>query len=107
MTAQPTAPLHPYRVTRRTDLSGRPLKAPQQRVLEALVELCPDPGNEATAREVAHAAGERVGPVVVVLRSLAGLRFVAAHDDGDDRAITWAPTLTGRNRAGSVGRSVR
>ncbi len=101
MTAQP-APTHPYRVTRRTDLSGRPLKAPQQRVLEALVELCPDPGNEATAREVAHAAGQRVGAVVVVLRSLTGLRFATAFDDGE-HAVAWAPTLTGRNRAGSVG----
>jgi hypothetical protein len=100
MTPSELAPAHPYRVTRRTDLSGRPLKGPQHRVLEALVELCPEPGRDATSRVVAELAGQRVGPAVGVLKSLEKLRFVMRLDFGEGQAVTWTPTLTGRNRVG-------
>jgi hypothetical protein len=93
------APHHPFRVTRRSDVTGRPLTRSQQRMLAALVHLCPTSGSEVTARDVAKAAGSKLGAAVIVLHSLVELRFVACFDEDDEQPITWTPTMTGRARA--------
>ncbi len=90
------APHHPFRVTRRPDASGPPLTGPQQRVLTALVHLCPTSGTDAGTRAVAQAAGLRLGGVVVILQSLVGKRLVTRFDDAE--AVYFAPTMTGRAR---------
>ena len=89
-------PIHPYRVTR--EFTGPRLTASQQRVLAALVSVCPDSGCDASARTVADAAGLRLGSVVLVLRSLEKMRLahVLPGEAGEDEG--WAPTLTGRSR---------
>ena len=90
------APNHPYRVTR--EFTGPRLTPSQQRVLSALVSVCPDSGCDATARAVAEAADLRLGSVVLVLRSLEKMRLAHVHpgEPGEDEG--WAPTLTGRAR---------
>ena len=97
--APEAAPHHPFRVTRRSDVTGRPLTRSQQRILAALVHLCPRSGSDVTAREVAKAAGSKLGAVVIVLHSLADLRFVTCFAEDEDQPITWTPTMTGRARA--------
>jgi DNA-binding MarR family transcriptional regulator len=97
--APEAAPHHPFRVTRRSDVTGRPLTRSQQRILAALVHLCPRSGCETTARDVAKAAGSKHGAVVIVLQSLAELRFVTCFDEDDDQPTTWTPTMSGRARA--------
>jgi DNA-binding MarR family transcriptional regulator len=89
-------PHHPYRVTRRADLTGPPLTAAQQQVLATLTHLCPKPGSDCDARAVAKSAGMRLGGVVVVLQSLVEKRLVMRMDDED--TSFWTPTLTGRAR---------
>ena len=68
---------------------------PQQRVLSALVSLCPEDGRDVDARAVAEAADLRLGAVVIVLRSLEKRRLVMVHE-GEPEG--WAPTMTGRSR---------
>ena len=68
---------------------------PQQRVLSALVSLCPDEGCDVDARAVAETADLRLGAVVIVLRSLEKRRLVLVHE-GEPEG--WAPTMTGRSR---------
>ena len=105
--APEAAPHHPFRVTRRSDVTGRPLTRSQQRVLAALVHLCPTAGGEVTARDVARAAGSRLGAVVVVLQSLVDLRFVTRFDGDDEQPTVWTPTMTGRARARAAASSRR
>jgi hypothetical protein len=91
----------PYRVKSRRDPSGAPLTEPQRQVLAALCELCPGAAGDVTSREVADAAGARLGSVIVILRSLAQRRLVMRHE-GDHEAGQvegWAPTMSGRARA--------
>lgn len=84
-----------FRVTPREDFLGPPLTQPQQRVLAALVSLCPEAGAETDARAVAEAAGLRLGSVVLVLRALDKRRLAVVHD-GDPPV--WSPTMEGRTR---------
>lgn len=88
-------PPNPFRVNQREGFQGPPLTQPQQRVLTALVALCPDEGCDVDARAVADAAQLRLGSVVVVLRSLEKRRLVLVHE-GEPEG--WAPTMTGRSR---------
>ena len=88
-------PSNPFRVAPRDGFAGPPLTPSQQRVLAALVALCPDSGCDVDAREVSEAADQRLGSVVVVLRSLEKRKLALVHD-GDPEG--WAPTMTGRSR---------
>lgn len=90
------APHHPYRVTR--TFEGGPLTAKQQRALTALVALCPDPGCDVSAREIAKVVGLPVGPLTVILESLRQKRLVFKHEADDAAPEGWTPTLTGRSR---------
>lgn len=87
-------PDNPFRVKER-DFVGPPITPSQQKVLTALVNLCPDDGNDATARQVADEAYIRLGSVVVVLRSLVKRRLALLHEDTEDH---WSPTMSGRAR---------
>jgi hypothetical protein len=87
-------PPRPFRV-KRENFAGPPLTQSQQRVLSALVALCPDAGCDVDARAVSEAADLRLGSVVVVLRSLEKRKLALMHE-GDPEG--WAPTLTGRSR---------
>ena len=78
----------------RTDAS--PLNGAQQRVLVALVELCPGPGRGACGARVAHVAGMTPGPVKLALGGLRRRRLVDHADDAGDH---WCPTFTGRVEA--------
>lgn len=90
---------HPYRVTRGHDRRAAPLTAPQRACLEALVHLCPRPGSDVPAREVATCAGLRLGSVVLTLRNLDRQRLAAEHPPPcEDAEPTWSPTLFGRAR---------
>ena len=89
-------PANPYRVTR--EFTGPPLTRSQQRVLSALVALCPDTGCEVEARAVAEQAQLRLGSVVLVLRALEKQRLALVHLAEDGGPDCWAPTLTGRSR---------
>lgn len=76
----------------------RPLTAAQERSLVALVALCPDMGEEASAAAIAAHSGLRHGATTLALRGLERRRLVHGHgDDHDPRC--WAPTLTGRAEA--------
>jgi hypothetical protein len=88
-------PPNPFRVNQREGFQGPPLTQPQQRVLGALVALCPEAGCDVEARAVADSAQLRLGSVVVVLRSLEKRRLVLSHE-GEPEG--WAPTMTGRSR---------
>ena len=95
----PGPPENPFRVGVRDDFAGPPLTQPQQRVLAALVALCPDSGCDVDARTVAEAADVRLGSVVVILRSLAKRRLALMHEaERDGESEGWAPTMTGRSR---------
>lgn len=72
------------------------LNGAQQRVLAALVELCPGPGHDVGGARVAHAAGMTPGPVKLALGGLRRRRLV---DHADDSGDTWSPTFTGRVEA--------
>jgi predicted transcriptional regulator len=74
---------------------GPSITPSQKKVLTALVDLCPQDGSDARARQVADAAQIRLGSVVVVLRSLKDRRLALLHEDCDDH---WAPTMSGRAR---------
>jgi DNA-binding MarR family transcriptional regulator len=87
-------PDKPFRVNQR-DFVGPPITPSQHTVLSTLVNLCPESGSDATARQVADAADLRLGSVVVVLRSLAKRRLAMLHEGSDDH---WAPTMSGRSR---------
>jgi hypothetical protein len=87
------SPDRPYRVIKRHDRFARPLTKPQERVLAALVHLCPGSGSETTARAVALSAGTRHGSVVLMLRNLEQLRLAIEHEDG-----IWSPTGLARAR---------
>ncbi len=89
-------PHHPYRVTRRADLTGPPLTAAQQQVLATLTHLCPKPGSDCDARAVARFVDMRIGSVVVVLQSLVDKRLVVRYDEAE--GPFWAPTMTGHAR---------
>lgn len=92
----PEAPDNPFRVKK--EFVGPPLTASQQRVLATLVALCPESGADADARQVADAAGQRLGSVVVVLQSLEKKRLAVMHEGDDAEPDVWAPTMTGRQR---------
>jgi DNA-binding MarR family transcriptional regulator len=92
----PDAPQNPFRVTR--EFHGPKLTRSQQRVLAALVAVCPDEGCDTDARAVAEAAGLRLGSVVVVLRSLEKQRLAILHPGEDGEPDGWTPTMTGRAR---------
>lgn len=79
----------------RPDFRGPPVTASQATVLATLVELCPDDGGDVSARAVAERTGQRLGSVVVVLRSLLKRRLALLHEGTDD---AWAPTMSGRSR---------
>jgi hypothetical protein len=89
------APQHPFRVAHREGYAGPPLTQSQQRVLAALVALCPEAGCDVDARAVSEVAELRLGSVVVVLRSLAKRKLALLHE-GEPEG--WAPTMTGRSR---------
>ena len=92
----PEPPRNPYRVTQqREGFVGPPLTQSQQRVLSALVSLCPEAGRDVDARAVSEVAELRLGSVVVVLRSLEKRKLALVHE-GDPEG--WAPTMTGRSR---------
>jgi hypothetical protein len=86
----------PYRVKPRRAPAGAPLNPPSERVLAALVELCPRAAGDVGAAELARVTGIRQGSVVVILRTLAGYGL-ALHHAGEP--ASWAPTMTGRVRA--------
>jgi hypothetical protein len=88
------APSNPFRV-KREGFAGPPLTQSQQRVLAALVALCPEAGCDVDARAVSDAAELRLGSVIVVLRSLEKRKLALMHE-GEPEG--WAPTMTGRSR---------
>jgi hypothetical protein len=87
---------HPYRVKPRREPAGPHLNPPTQRVLAALVELCPRAAGDVRAAELARLTGIRQGSVVVILRTLAGHGLALRHPGAPE---SWAPTLSGRVRA--------
>jgi hypothetical protein len=86
----------PYRVKPRRDPCGTPLNPPTQRVLVALVDLCPCAAGDVAASDLARRTGVRQGSVVVILRTLVD-RGLALRHAGEPEG--WAPTMTGRIRA--------
>ena len=92
----PDAPQNPFRVTR--EFTGPKLTRSQQRVLAALVSVCPEDGCDVDGRTVSEAAGLRLGSVVVVLRSLEKQRLVILHPGEFGQPDGWMPTMTGRAR---------
>jgi hypothetical protein len=90
-------PRNPFRVAQREGFIGPPLTQSQQRVLAALVALCPDSGCDVDARAISEAAQLRLGSVIVVLRSLEKRKLALVHE-GEGEPEGWAPTLTGRTR---------
>ena len=72
------------------------LNGAQRRVLSALVDLCPGPGQEAPGARVALEAGMTPGPAKLALGALRTRRLVDSFDEGGD---AWAPTFTGRAEA--------
>ena len=88
-------PPHPFRVNHGEGFQGPPLTQPQQRILRALVALCPADGCDVDARTVSEVAELRLGSVVVVLRSLEKRGLALVHE-GEPEG--WAPTMTGRSR---------
>lgn len=88
-------PSNPFRVNQREGFQGPPLTQPQQKVLSALVSLCPDDGRDVEARAVSELTQLRLGSVVVVLRSLEKRKLALVHE-GEPEG--WAPTMTGRSR---------
>ena len=74
---------------------GRPLTSAQRRVLPVLVELCPQPGDEAAFRQIADQAALRPGAAMQALQGLERRRCAEGHDDGRSWALTW----DGRDRA--------
>ena len=69
------------------------LNGAQRRVLLAIVELCPGPGQDAHPARVALAAGMTPGPVTLALGGLRRRRLVEHADQAGD---SWAPTFSGR-----------
>ena len=79
----------------------RPLTTAQERSLVALVALCPDMGEEASAAAVAAESGLRHGATTLALRGLERRRLVTGHGD-DHMPQCWAPTMIGRAQAKSL-----
>jgi hypothetical protein len=96
MADRPQTDWQPYRAAAREPGGGQPLTPAQERALGALVELCPEPGQDVLSGAVSKRSGLPPGSVVTVLRSLGQRRLVVAHDEGD--RTVWAPTLPGRAR---------
>ena len=94
LTAEPAAPFG------RTLFSS--LNGAQQRVLVALVELCPGAGEDIPGSRVAVAAGMTPGPVKLALGGLRRRRLVDHTDDAGD---SWAPTFSGRVEVRAVQRT--
>ena len=80
---------------------GPPLTDAQQRMLIALVDLCPELGREAALRPVADRAGLKPGPATLALRGLVRRRMAWKHEGGGDEP-GWTPTQAGRDLAASV-----
>ena len=76
----------------------RPLTRAQERSLVALVALCPEMGEEASAAAVAAQRGLRHGATTLALRGLERRQLVTGHSDAD-LPQCWAPTMTGRAEA--------
>ena len=80
---------------------GPPLTAAQERVLLALVDLCPTVGREATLKPIAERAAMSPGPATLALRGLVRRRMAWNHaEDGEESA--WTPTQPGRQLAQQV-----
>jgi hypothetical protein len=77
---------------------GPPLTEAQQRVLVALVDLCPEIHHEAALRPIAERAGLPPGPASLALKGLERRRMAWRHDD-DGAEPAWTPTQTGRGYA--------
>lgn len=77
---------------------GPPLTDAQERVLVALVELCPEIHHEASLRPIADAAGLPPGPASLALKGLERRRMAWRHDD-EGTAPAWTPTQAGRGNA--------
>jgi hypothetical protein len=79
------------------------LTGAQERVLVALVCLCPEIGRETTLHPVAQRAGLTPGPAMLALRGLERRRMVWKHDaDGETPGPTWTPTQGGLEHAEAV-----
>lgn len=77
-----------------------PLTGAQERTLLALVDLCPEVGEEARLRRIADSAGMPPGPASLALRGLVRRRMAWKNgDEGDEPG--WTPTQAGRERAGA------
>ena len=81
---------------------GPPLTDAQERVLLALVELCPDVGSEAQLRPIAAAAGTPPGPASLAMRGLVRRRMAWKHDGEEGDEPAWTPTHAGRDAAAIV-----
>ncbi len=75
---------------------SRPLSDAQQRVLLALVDLCPDLGAEVEMGVVAAAAGVKPSATTLALGGLRRRRFVEAEGS---QPQMWHPTFGGRELA--------
>ena len=77
---------------------GRPLTDAQERVLRALVDLCPGVGQEAGLRAIADRAGLPPGPASLALRGLERRRMAWKHENAGTNPA-WTPTQDGRSHA--------
>lgn len=78
------------------------LNGVQRRVLSALVDLCPGPGQEASGARVALTAGMTPGPAKLALGALRTRRLVDTFDETGD---AWIPTFSGRAEARLLARA--
>ena len=70
----------------------------QERVLVALVGLCPEIHHEALLRPIADRAGLPPGPASLALKGLERRRMAWRHDE-EGAEPTWTPTQAGRGAA--------
>jgi len=78
---------------------GRPLSSAGERVLLALIGLCPKPADESSTHAIAAAIGAKPGAAKLALRGLSRRRLADAYEDD----AVWTPTIAGRWRAAEVG----
>jgi hypothetical protein len=84
---------------------GPPLTDAQERVLIALVDLCPELGQEAPLHPIAERASLPPGPATLAMRGLERRRMVWRQEEGDEDPggePCWTPTGPGRDHARAV-----
>jgi hypothetical protein len=80
---------------------GAPLTEAQERILLALVDLCPRVGTEAALQPIASRARMQPGPATLALRGLVRRRMAWMHDEEGEESA-WTPTQPGRQLAETV-----